>query len=79
MPAELALPAMLFVSEDGKYCIQSLGIQDASRQANFHGIIQDVEVLGYEEKPVWTRTKEGLLLETSMRSEKPIVFKLRIE
>lgn len=66
-------------SEDGKYCIQSLGIQDASRQANFHGIIRDVEVLGYEEKPVWTRTKEGLLLETSMRSEKPIVFKLRIE
>lgn len=65
-------------SEDGKYCIKSLGEQDASRQANFHGIIQDITVLGCEERPVWNRTGEGLLLETSCRSDKPIVFKLKI-
>ena len=66
-------------SEDGKYCITSLGEQDASRQANFHGIIKDIEVLGYDKKPTWNRTEEGLLLETEMRSDKPVVFKLRIE
>ena len=66
-------------SGDGKYCITSLGEQDASRQANFHGIIKDIEVLGYDKKPTWNRTEEGLLLETEMRSDKPVVFKLRIE
>ena len=66
-------------SEDGKYCITSLGEQDASRQANFHGIIKEVEVLGWDKKPTWTRTEDGLLLETEMRSDKPVVFKLRIE
>lgn len=66
-------------SEDGKYCITSLGEQDASRQANFHGIIKDIEVLGWDKKPTWTRTEEGLLLETEIKSEKPIVFKLSIE
>ncbi len=66
-------------SENGKYCITSLGEQDASRQANFHGIIKDIEVLGYDKKPTWNRTEEGLLLETEMRSDKPVVFKLRIE
>ncbi|MCI8624298.1 MAG: alpha-L-fucosidase [Provencibacterium sp.] len=71
--------AALKCSEDGVYLIRSLGKQDASKQANFHGIIRDAEVLGSREKPVWTRTEEGLRLETSMRSDKPIVFKLRIE
>lgn len=65
-------------SEDGKYCIVSLGEQDASRQANFHGIIKEAAVLGCSERPVWNRTPEGLLLQTSYRSDKPVVFKIRI-
>lgn len=66
-------------SEDGKYCITSLGEQDASRQANFHGIIREVEVLGSEQKPDWSRDAEGLHLETKVRSDKPIVFKIKID
>ena len=66
-------------SEDGKYCVVSLGEQDASRQANFHGIITDVEILGCAEKPTWTRTEEGLQLKTTFRSDKPVVFKITIE
>lgn len=66
-------------SDDGKYCIQSLGEQDASKQANFHGIIQNVELLGCEEAPIWKRDEKGLSLETSMRSDKPLVFKITID
>lgn len=66
-------------SEDGKYCITSLGEQDASRQANFHGIIREVEVLGWDSKPEWSRTAEGLLLETEVRSDKPIVFRIKLD
>ncbi len=65
-------------SEDGAYCIRSLGEQDASRQANFHGIIRDVRVLGCEEKPSWSRSPEGLHLRTSHRGKGPIVFKITI-
>lgn len=66
-------------SEDGKYSIASLGELDASKQANFNGIIKDIEVLGCKEQPTWKRNREGLTLETSMRSDKPIVFKLKLE
>lgn len=66
-------------SEDGCYDIVSLGIQDASRQANFAGIIQDVQVLGCEEKPVWKRDEKGLHIQTGFRSEYPIVFQITID
>lgn len=65
--------------EKGEYCIRSLGEQDASKVANFHGIISDVQILGYGEKPICSRTEKGLLLKTSMRSETPIVFKIKID
>lgn len=70
---------VLKCSEDGNYCIKSLGEQDASKQANFHGIIRDVQVLGCEEAPKWSRDEEGLHLTTSMKSSTPIVFKIRID
>ena len=66
-------------SETGEYCVRSLGIQDASKQANFHGIVQSVEVLGCEEKPEFFRDGEGLHIRTSFRSDKPVVFKLAID
>lgn len=63
-------------SEDGTYCIQSLS---TSHESDFHGIVHDVEVLGYGEKPEWKRTKEGMILKSGFRSEKPVVFKIKIE
>lgn len=70
--------AALKCSEDGVYLTRSLGEQEASRQANFHGIIQDIELLGCSEKPRWSRIEAGLRLESPMTSDKPIVFRLRI-
>lgn len=66
-------------SEDGTYCIRSLGEQDASRQANFHGMIRSVEVLGTKELPAWSRDAQGLKLTTSYRSDAPVVFKIKID
>lgn len=66
-------------SPDGAYCVRSLGEQDASRQANFHGIIGDVRVLGADEPPAWSRDAEGLHIHTGFRSDKPIVFKVILE
>ncbi|MDD6616131.1 MAG: alpha-L-fucosidase [Lachnospiraceae bacterium] len=66
-------------SETGTYCIRSLAEQDASRLANFHGIIENVEVLGCEELPVWRRDEEGLHISTCMRSNAPVVFRITVE
>ncbi len=66
-------------SEDGRYCIRSLAEQDASRLANFHGIIRNVEVLGCEEAPEWSRDQEGLHIHTGLRSNTPIVFRITVD
>lgn len=66
-------------SEDGRYCIRSLAEQDASRLANFHGIIRNVEVLGCEEAPEWSRDQEGLHIHTGFRSNTPIVFRITVD
>lgn len=66
-------------SEGGTYCVRSLGKQDASRQANFHGIIRSVQVLGTEDVPEWSRDEDGLKIHTTLTSKAPIVFKVEID
>lgn len=70
---------VLKCSDDGAYCIRSLGEQDASKQANFHGIIRAVEVLGTKEQPAWRRDADGLHIRTTLQSKNPIVFKILID
>lgn len=66
-------------SDDGQYCIETLGERDASKQANFHGIIEDIEVLGYDNKPEWTRKEEGLYINSDFRSDYPVTFKIKLK
>lgn len=66
-------------SEDGNYCITSLGEQDASRQANFHGIIRDVRALGTAESCQWSRDDKGLHIKCGIKSDYPIVFKIDVD
>ncbi len=66
-------------SETAKYCVRSLGIRDASRVANFSGIIKNVEVFGEQQAPVWVREEEGLQITTPVKSDKPVVFRVTVE
>ena len=66
-------------SSNGEYCIRSLGEQDASRQANFHGIIKNVETLGATEKTEWRRDGRGLHIKSGLVSDSPVVFKIDID
>lgn len=65
-------------SDDGRYMIKTLGEKDASRVANFHGIIDGVEVLGCDEKPEWSRGEDGLKIYSSFKTEYPVVFKIKM-
>lgn len=69
----------LKASEDGAYCIHSLAEQDASRQANFHGIIDEVKVLGFEGEVNWSRDEEGLKIRTAYKSSRPVVFRIKVD
>ncbi|MDE7297957.1 MAG: alpha-L-fucosidase [Lachnospiraceae bacterium] len=64
---------------DGKVLIRALGEQDASRLPKFHGIIDRVSVLGFDEEPRWERTQEGLTITTeTVASDKPVVFRVTL-
>ena len=66
-------------SETGEYYIASLAEQDASRLANFHGIIRDVRALGQDGPVLWTRDGEGLHIRAAAGGEMPVVFRLTID
>lgn len=66
-------------SQDGNYCITSLGEQDASRQANFHGIIRDVIALETKKSCQWHRDGQGLHIQCNLKSDYPIVFKIAVD
>jgi len=66
--------------EDGKVVIRSLAERDASSKPYFHGIIDNVEVLGFEEKVQWERNHQGLIIQTKgVKSDLPVVFKIDIK
>lgn len=66
--------------EDGKICIKSLAKADASRLPVFAGIIKAVDVLGFDEKPEYTRDEEGLKITTkTVRDDRPVVFKIELD
>lgn len=67
---------VLVYPEDGIVNIKSL----ASRAHNFHGIIKDISVLGFDEKPEYERTNEKLTIRTkTVKSGAPVVFKIKID
>lgn len=66
--------------EDGEVVIKSLARQDASRLPKFSGIIDNVELLGFEEKPLYMRDEEGLHVTAKTAvTDKPVVFRITLQ
>ena len=68
-------------ASDGRYRFPAVGERDASRAPEFHGIIKDVEVLGFPESALsWTRNEDALEIRASgICSEAPVVFRITLE
>lgn len=65
---------------DGRYCFPALGLHDAARKPLFHGIITDVDLLGYPGCCQWQATEGGLQIQTAgVMSDMPLVFRVRVE
>ena len=65
-------------SADGCYRIHALGEEKNEHQTNFHGIIENVRVLGTEKPPVWNREGDALVVQTDYQSDAPITFEITI-
>ncbi|WP_167955217.1 alpha-L-fucosidase [Anaerosporobacter faecicola] len=65
---------------DGATLIRSLAEAKDQNKPEFHGIIRNVEVLGFDEIPEWSVDKEGLHIKTqNVTSENPIVMKITLD
>lgn len=66
--------------EDGRVSIKALGDKNAARLPHFHGIIRDITVLGFDEKPEWVRDENALMIKTHLvKSDKPVTFKILVD
>lgn len=71
--------AILKYPEDGKVMIRSLAESSNQNVPEFHGIIMETEVLGFEEKPYWKRDRQGLYVKTeTVKSDLPVIIKMKI-
>ncbi|MDN8589203.1 alpha-L-fucosidase [Chryseobacterium mucoviscidosis] len=67
---------VLVYPENGTVHIRSL----KENSHHFHGLIRNIQVLGFDEEPEWSRTEESLTITTrNVHSGSPVVFKLELE
>lgn len=72
--------ACLRFPESGSVTIRCLAVSADANKPHFHGIIRNVEALGFDEKPVYSIDGEGLHIMTkTVRSPFPVVFKIYVE
>ena len=65
--------------EDGKLLIRTLGRKARCADSKFFGIIKDVDVLGFDEKPYFEETEDGLVIETkTVKSDSPVFFRVTV-
>ena len=66
--------------EDGRVSIKSLAKADATRLPVFNGIIRDVDILGWDKRPAWTRDENGLNVTAPfVKSDFPVVIKITVD
>ena len=65
--------------EDGKFTVKSLADSKDQNVPEFHGIIDSVEILGYEGTPEWKKDGDGLHVSApGIHSDMPVVLKINI-
>ena len=70
----------LVYPEDGKLLIRSLAEEEDFDGNLFKGIIREISILGFPEKPQWHRDRQGLHISTgTVRTDLPAVIKIEIQ
>jgi alpha-L-fucosidase len=65
--------------EDGHILIRALADSPDQNRTDFHGLIRDVRVLGFKERPEWNKSEDGLAIKTkTVKSAFPVVFEIEV-
>ena len=66
--------AVMKYPDDGRVCIRSLGL------GALNADIESVGLLGFDEKPEWSRDRSGLNIKTeNVKSDYPVVFRVKLK
>lgn len=66
--------------ENGKLVLRSFRESEDFQKDLFQGIIEDISILGFSEKPEWHRDREGLHITTkTVKSSLPVTVKIRMK
>ena len=66
--------------EDGSFLVKSLAESKNQNVPEFHGIIRQVDILGYEGEVNWRTDKEGLWVKAKgIKSEFPVTLRISVE
>ena len=66
--------------KDGRFTVRSLKNSPDHNAPEFHGLIADVDILGYEGKPEWRKDTEGLHVSApGIQSDMPVVIRITIQ
>ncbi len=72
--------ACLKYPDSGSLTVHALSKSKDANKPDFHGIIRDVEILGYSEKPAFRVDGDGLHLWTrNIHSAFPVIIKIKVE
>ena len=67
---------VLVYPDNGEVRIRSL----KENSHHFQGIIKNIEILGFDERPEWGRTADALTITTTdVKSDSPVVFKIEMD
>ncbi len=67
---------VLVYPDNGTVFIKSL----KEKSDHFHGIIKGIQILGFDEQPIWERTNEALIIRTnSVQSQTPVVLRIDMD
>ncbi|GMK38627.1 alpha-L-fucosidase [Paenibacillus sp. CCS19] len=68
--------AVMAYPDDGLVRIHAL----KEHSKHYHGLIRDIHILGFDEKPTWERDRDALSIRTTtVQSPVPVVFRIELE
>ncbi len=65
--------------EDGRFIVKSLSDTPDANTPHFHGIVEEVQVLGYDGPVTWQKDKDGLHVQADVHSDLPVTLKVIIQ
>lgn len=65
--------------EDGRFTVRALADSRDQNVPEFHGLVESVEILGYDGDLAWHKDADGLHVQADVHGEFPVVLKIRVQ